>query len=99
MTGTAKTEEVEFRDIYNMDVVVIPTNREIARKDLDDSVYQTERGKVKAIANRVAQVHETGQPVLVGTISIEKSEMISDMLKKRGVKHNVLNAKQHDKEA
>ena len=99
MTGTAKTEEEEFRDIYNMDVVVIPTNREIARKDLDDSVYQTERGKVKAIANRVAQVHETGQPVLVGTISIEKSEMISDMLKKRGVKHNVLNAKQHDKEA
>lgn len=99
MTGTAKTEEEEFRDIYNMDVVVIPTNREIARKDLDDSVYQTERGKMKAIANRVAEVHETGQPVLVGTISIEKSEMISDMLKKRGVKHNVLNAKQHDKEA
>ena len=92
MTGTAKTEEEEFRDIYNMDVVVIPTNREIARKDLDDSVYQTERGKMKAIANRVAEVHETGQPVLVGTISIEKSEMISDMLKKRGVKHNVLNA-------
>lgn len=99
MTGTAKTEEEEFRDIYNMDVVVIPTNREIARKDLDDSVYQTERGKMKAIADRVAEVHETGQPVLVGTISIEKSEMISDMLKKRGVKHNVLNAKQHDKEA
>ncbi len=99
MTGTAKTEEEEFRDIYNMDVVVIPTNREIARKDMDDSVYQTERGKVKAIANRVAEVHATGQPVLVGTISIEKSEIISDMLKKRGVKHNVLNAKQHDKEA
>ena len=99
MTGTAKTEEEEFRDIYNMDVVVIPTNREIARKDMDDSVYQTERGKVKAIANRVAEVHATGQPVLVGTISIEKSELISDMLKKRGVKHNVLNAKQHDKEA
>ncbi len=99
MTGTAKTEEDEFRDIYNMDVVVIPTNREIARKDLDDSVYQTERGKVKAIADRVAEVHKTGQPVLVGTISIEKSELISDMLRKRGVKHNVLNAKQHDKEA
>lgn len=99
MTGTAKTEEEEFRDIYNMDVVVIPTNRGIARKDLDDSVYQTEKGKIKAIANRVAEVHETGQPVLVGTISIEKSEQISDMLRKRGVKHNVLNAKQHDKEA
>ena len=99
MTGTAKTEEDEFRDIYNMDVVVIPTNRGIARKDLDDSVYQTERGKFKAIANRVAEVHATGQPVLVGTISIEKSELISDMLKRRGVKHNVLNAKQHEKEA
>ncbi len=99
MTGTAKTEEDEFRDIYNMDVVVIPTNKPIARKDLEDSVYQTEKGKIRAIANRVAQVHETGQPVLVGTISIEKSELISDMLKKRGVKHNVLNAKQHEKEA
>lgn len=99
MTGTAKTEEDEFRDIYNMDVVVIPTNKEIAREDLQDSLYQSERGKFKAIANRVAEVHETGQPVLVGTISIEKSELISDMLKRRGVKHNVLNAKQHDKEA
>ncbi|MBR4020366.1 MAG: preprotein translocase subunit SecA, partial [Firmicutes bacterium] len=99
MTGTAKTEEDEFRDIYNMDVVVIPTNREIARKDLDDSVYQTEKGKFKAIADRVAEVHKTGQPVLVGTISIEKSELISDMLKRRGVKHNVLNAKQHEREA
>ena len=99
MTGTAKTEEDEFRDIYNMDVVVIPTNREIARKDLDDSVYQTERGKFKAIADRVAEVHKTGQPVLVGTISIEKSEVISEMLKRRGVKHNVLNAKQHEREA
>lgn len=99
MTGTAKTEEDEFRDIYNMDVVVIPTNMPIAREDLQDSVYQTERGKFKAIANRVAEIHATGQPVLVGTISIEKSELISDMLKKRGVKHNVLNAKQHDKEA
>ena len=99
MTGTAKTEEDEFRDIYNMDVVVIPTNMPIAREDLQDSVYQTERGKFKAIANRVAEVHTTGQPVLVGTISIEKSELISEMLKRRGVKHNVLNAKQHDKEA
>ena len=99
MTGTAKTEEDEFRDIYNMDVVVIPTNKPIQREDLPDSIYKTEHGKYKAIANRVAQVHETGQPVLVGTISIEKSELISDLLRKRGVKHNVLNAKQHEKEA
>jgi preprotein translocase subunit SecA len=99
MTGTAKTEEDEFRDIYNMDVVVIPTNKPVIRKDLQDSVYQTERGKFKAIANRVAEVHETGQPVLVGTISIEKSELISDMLDKEGIPHNVLNAKQHEREA
>ncbi|MGN0658253.1 MAG: preprotein translocase subunit SecA [Emergencia sp.] len=99
MTGTAKTEEDEFRDIYNMDVVVIPTNRPVVREDLEDSVYQTERGKFKAIADRVAAVHQTGQPILVGTISIEKSELISDMLRRRGVRHNVLNAKQHDKEA
>ena len=99
MTGTAKTEEDEFRDIYNMDVVVIPTNMPIAREDLQDSVYQKEHGKFLAIANRVAEVHETGQPVLVGTISIEKSELISDLLKKRGIKHSVLNAKQHEKEA
>ncbi len=99
MTGTAKTEEDEFRDIYNMDVVVIPTNRPIAREDLEDSVYQTEKGKFNAIVNRVAEVHATGQPVLVGTISIEKSELISTMLRKKGIKHNVLNAKQHEREA
>ncbi len=99
MTGTAKTEEDEFRDIYNMDVVVIPTNRPVVRDDMEDSVYQTERGKFKAIAERVEEVHKTGQPVLVGTISIEKSEVISDLLKKKGIKHNVLNAKQHEKEA
>ncbi|MCI5722097.1 MAG: preprotein translocase subunit SecA [Firmicutes bacterium] len=99
MTGTAKTEEDEFRDIYNMDVVVIPTNKPIARKDEDDAVYQTERGKFLALANRIAEVHATGQPILVGTISIEKSELISEMLKRRGIKHNVLNAKQHEKEA
>ncbi len=99
MTGTAKTEEEEFRDIYNMDVVVIPTNRPIARQDLQDSVYATEKGKFMAIAEQIAVHHETGQPVLVGTISIEKSELISDMLRKRGIKHNVLNAKQHEKEA
>jgi len=99
MTGTAKTEEDEFRDIYNMDVVVIPTNKDIIRQDLQDSVYQKEHGKFMAIANKVEEVHSTGQPVLVGTISIEKSELISDLLKKKGIKHNVLNAKQHDKEA
>jgi len=99
MTGTAKTEEDEFRDIYNMDVVVIPTNMPIAREDLHDSVYQKEHGKFQAIANRVAEIHETGQPVLVGTISIEKSELISDLLKKKGIKHSILNAKQHEKEA
>ncbi|MGI6212423.1 MAG: preprotein translocase subunit SecA [Anaerovoracaceae bacterium] len=99
MTGTAKTEEDEFRDIYNMDVVVIPTNKPIIRVDKEDSVYQTERAKFRAIADRVQEVHETGQPVLVGTISIEKSELISDLLKKRGIEHSVLNAKQHEKEA
>lgn len=99
MTGTAKTEEDEFRDIYNMDVVVVPTNKPIARTDMPDSVYQYESGKFKAIAERVKEIHETGQPVLVGTISIEKSELLSELLKKKGVKHNVLNAKQHDKEA
>ncbi|MGN0709968.1 MAG: preprotein translocase subunit SecA, partial [Anaerovoracaceae bacterium] len=99
MTGTAKTEEDEFRDIYNMDVIVIPTNKPVIRQDLQDSIYQHEKWKFKAIADRVEEVHATGQPVLVGTISIEKSERISDMLKKRGIEHNVLNAKQHEREA
>ncbi len=99
MTGTAKTEEDEFRDIYNMDVVVIPTNKPVIRDDLDDSVYAHQKAKYKAIVNRVVEAHATGQPVLVGTISIEISELISDMLKKRGVKHNVLNAKHHEQEA
>ena len=99
MTGTAKTEEDEFREIYNMDVVAIPTNKPIQREDLQDSVYSTEKGKLHAIVDRITEVHSTGQPILVGTISIEKSEVISDMLKKRGVKHNVLNAKQHEREA
>ncbi len=99
MTGTAKTEEDEFRDIYNMDVVIIPTNKPIQRIDMSDSVYKTEKGKIKAIANKVEEITKTGQPVLVGTISIEKSEAISDLLRKRGIKHNVLNAKQHEKEA
>jgi len=99
MTGTAKTEEDEFRDIYNMDVVVIPTNKPVVRADLEDSVYGHQPAKYKAIVNRVVEAHETGQPVLVGTISIEISELISGMLKKRGVKHNVLNAKHHEQEA
>jgi preprotein translocase subunit SecA len=99
MTGTAKTEEDEFRDIYNMDVVEIPTNKPIVREDFQDSIYSTERGKFEAIVEKIVEAHEKGQPVLVGTISIEKSEAISSMLKKRGVKHNVLNAKQHEKEA
>ncbi len=99
MTGTAKTEEEEFREIYNMDVVEIPTNKPIARIDMEDSIYSTERGKFTAIANQIAECHEKGQPILVGTISIERSEIISSLLKRRGIKHNVLNAKQHDREA
>ena len=85
MTGTAKTEEEEFREIYNMDVVIIPTNKPIIRNDMDDAIYATEAGKIHAIVDRIAEVHATGQPVLVGTISIEKSELISKLLKKRGI--------------
>ncbi|NLY70503.1 MAG: preprotein translocase subunit SecA [Clostridiales bacterium] len=99
MTGTAKTEEDEFREIYNMDVVVIPTNKPVRRVDLEDSIYRTERGKFTAIVNRIQECYERGQPVLVGTISIEKSELISALLKRRGIKHNVLNAKHHEREA
>ena len=100
MTGTAKTEEDEFRDIYNMDVVVVPTNLPIIREDLQDAVYSTEKGKYKSIVDKVIAAHETGQPVLVGTVSIEKSEIIANALKKRGIKKfNVLNAKHHEQEA
>ena len=99
MTGTAKTEEEEFRDIYGMDVVEIPTNKPVIREDLDDAVFGTQKAKYKAIINRIVEVHETGQPVLVGTVSIEISELLSEMLNKRGVPHSVLNAKRHDKEA
>ncbi|MDO4177386.1 MAG: SEC-C metal-binding domain-containing protein, partial [Bacillota bacterium] len=99
-TGTAKTEEGEFTDIYNMDVVVIPTNKPVVREDVEDAVYATEKGKYKAIVDGVIEAHEKGQPVLVGTISIEKSELIANALRKRGVKDfNVLNAKHHEKEA
>ncbi len=99
MTGTAKTEEEEFNEIYNMNVVVIPTNKPVIRQDMDDSVYANQKAKFKAIVNEIVERHETGQPLLVGTISVEKSEMLSEMLKKRGIPHNVLNAKQHLREA
>ena len=99
MTGTAMTEEEEFREIYKLDVVEIPTNRPMIRKDQPDVVYKTERGKFNAVIEDIIKHHEKGQPVLVGTISIEKSEQLSSLLKKRGVKHEVLNAKYHDKEA
>ncbi|MEW6425161.1 MAG: preprotein translocase subunit SecA [Bacillota bacterium] len=99
MTGTAATEEEEFRKIYKLDVVVIPTNMPMIRRDLPDVIYKTERAKFKAVVEEITRRHATGQPVLVGTISIEKSEILSQMLKKRGVPHQVLNAKYHDKEA
>ncbi|MDR7856876.1 preprotein translocase subunit SecA [Tissierella sp.] len=99
MTGTAKTEESEFREIYNMDVVEIPTNKPIIRDDLADSVYRNENAKFKAVVNEIKERHSTGQPVLVGTISIEKSEALSKLLKKEGIPHEVLNAKQHSREA
>ena len=99
MTGTALTEETEFREIYGMDVVVIPPNRPVARIDMEDSLYATKEDKYNAIVNATIAAHEKQQPVLVGTANIEVSETISKMLKKRGIKHNVLNAKFHDKEA
>ncbi len=99
MTGTAKTEEDEFKHIYNMDVVVIPTNKPIRRVDLPDSIYKTEAGKFRAVVNEIEERHQKGQPVLVGTISIERSELLSQMLKRRGIPHEVLNAKHHEREA
>ena len=99
MTGTAQTEEREFRNIYGMDVIVIPTNRPVVRKDLEDAVYKTKKEKFHAVVEEIVKAHEKGQPVLVGTITIETSEMLSHMLKKRGVPHKVLNAKFHELEA
>lgn len=99
MTGTAKTEEEEFRNIYNMYVIVIPTNKPIARVDYADLVYPSLKGKYHAIVNAISEIHKTGQPILVGTVAIENSELISDMLTKRGIKHEVLNAKNHAREA
>ena len=99
MTGTALTEEEEFREIYKLDVIEIPTNRGIARKDNPDRVYKNEKGKFMAAIETIVKCHEKGQPVLVGTVSIEKSELLSSMLKKRGIPHTVLNAKYHEQEA
>ena len=99
MTGTALTEEEEFQTIYQLDIVEIPTNKPVIRKDWPDIVYRNEKGKLDAVIEQIIPCHEKGQPVLVGTVSIEKSEALSAMLKKRGIPHNVLNAKQHEREA
>ena len=99
MTGTAMTEEEEFGTIYELDIVEIPTNKPVQRIDHHDVVYKTEAGKLRAVVRQIEECHEKGQPVLVGTVSIEKSEELSDMLKRKGIKHNVLNAKNHEKEA
>lgn len=99
MTGTAKTEEGEFRTIYSLDVVEIPTNRPVCRQDLHDKIFATEEGKKKAIVREIVERHEKGQPILVGTVSVEKSEEISRLLVRNGIKHNILNAKNHEREA
>ncbi len=99
MTGTAMTEEQEFREIYKLDVIEIPTNKPLARIDEEDVIYKTEKAKYNAVIEKIEECHKKGQPVLVGTVTIEKSELLSSMLKRRGIKHNVLNAKHHDKEA
>ena len=99
MTGTAMTEESEFREIYNIDVVEIPTNKEVIREDQDDAIYRSEDAKFRAVADEIARRHATGQPILVGTVSIEKSEKLSSYLKKRGIPHKVLNAKRHRQES
>ncbi len=99
MTGTAMTEESEFREIYKLDVIEIPTNKEVVRVDEPDVVYKTEKAKFNAVIDQIEECNKIGQPVLVGTVTIEKSELLSSMLKRRGIKHNVLNAKHHEKEA
>ena len=99
MTGTAMTEEEEFATIYKLDIVEIPTNRPVVRIDNEDAVYKTEQGKYRAVIRQVKECHEKGQPVLVGTVSIEKNELLSRMLTKEGIRHNLLNAKNHEKEA
>src|SRR5437667_2020167 len=99
MTGTAETEAPEFEKIYRLEVLVIPTNRTLLRKENPDIVYRTEKEKYFAASDEIQKLNQTGQPVLVGTTSIEKSERLSELLKKKGVKHWVLNAKQHEREA
>ncbi len=99
MTGTAMTEETEFSEIYHLDVIEIPTNKPIQRVDFPDAIFKTEQGKYIALINDIQEANQNGQPVLVGTVSIDKSEELSNMLRKKGIKHNVLNAKQHEKEA
>src|SRR5690554_1847257 len=99
MTGTAKTEEKEFQEIYGTDVLVIPTNKPVIRKDYEDVVYRTQKGKFEAVVEEIVEVHKTGRPILVGTVTIEASELLSRMLKRRGIKHEVLNAKYHAREA
>ena len=99
MTGTADTEAEEFGNIYNLDVIVIPTNEPMIREDFPDLIYKTEKGKFNAALKEIEELHKKGQPALVGTISIEKSEVLSHMLKKKGIPHSVLNAKYHEKEA
>ncbi|MBQ2966897.1 MAG: preprotein translocase subunit SecA [Clostridia bacterium] len=99
MTGTAMTEEEEFRGIYKLDVIEVPTNKPLARQDLDDQIYKSEQGKLLAVVKQIKECYEKGQPILVGTVTIEKSELLSALLKKNGIPHNVLNAKHHEKEA
>src|SRR5690625_3005478 len=99
MTGTAKTEEEEFRNIYNMNVVAIPTNKPVIRDDKPDMIYKTMEAKFKAVVNAIGDYHERGQPVLVGTVAVETSEYISQLLRRAGIRHDVLNAKNHYREA
>src|SRR5699024_6581848 len=99
MTGTAKTEEEEFRNIYNMEVIVIPTNKPIIRDDRSDMIYKTIDGKFNAVVDKIKECHDRGQPVLVGTVAVETSEVISQLLKRARIRHDVLNAKNHYREA
>src|SRR5439155_1254024 len=99
MTGTADTEAEEFHKIYKLDVSVVPTNRPIQRDDADDVVYKNERGKFRAVCDEIEDCHKRGQPVLVGTVSVEKSEVVASLLRKKNIPHSVLNAKQHEREA
>jgi preprotein translocase subunit SecA len=99
MTGTADTEAEEFHKIYKLDVTVVPTNKDMRREDADDVVYKNEKGKFRALVEEIVDCHERGQPVLVGTVSVEKSEVVASLLRKKGIPHNVLNAKQHEREA